>query len=159
MSRVGYLESISIGLAQKLQGYSLQRTEGSRRADGRIWVGESLSHPLFFISGCSSSFSEDSEEVSRGRGVLWGTGLSASAGFPRPTWAEPAVMSITRDDVSEMQQETQERGMELWLDGVRAMSMYYGMEWVPHNELNIASNVKSLAAPNWTMTLMIIQII
>ena len=49
--------------------------------------------------------------------------------------------------VSEMQQERlRERcGTELsGLDGDRSMSMYYGMEWVPHMELNIASNMKNL---------------
>ena len=57
---------------QKHQGYSFQRTEGSRRADGRIWVGGSLSPLLILHLGLQQFLlSEGSEEVSRGRGVLW----------------------------------------------------------------------------------------
>lgn len=60
----------------------------------------------------------------------------------RLSWSLPGqslVMSITRDDVSEMQQEETQRGMggSLGLSGVRAMSMYYGMEWVSHTGLTM----------------------
>lgn len=113
-------------------------------------MGKSFPTPLFFIWGLQQFFlSEDSGRGVAGRGVSVGTGLSASAGFSRLTLGRACSHEhLSRDDVSEMQQERlRERvyGSSLGSMVSEQQSMYYGMEWVPHTELNIASNVKSFS--------------